>query len=145
MPREFKRSDRVADAFQRSIGNILRSEIRDPRVGMPNINAVHVPRDLTSAKVFVTFIGMDDQDQIDEAVSVLNEASGYIRTLVAKDVKMRIVPRIFFVYDKVAVEGQKLSSLIDRAVESDVTSSRKASGEQASSDAADGSTSTPEE
>lgn len=119
MAREFKRSDRVADAMQRSIAQILRSEIRDPRIGMPNVNAVHVPRDLTSAKVFLTFIGLDDQDAIDDAVSVLNDASSYIRTLVAKDVKMRIAPRIHFVYDKVAVEGQVLSNLIDRAIKSD--------------------------
>lgn len=119
MPREFKRADRVSDAMQRSIADILRSEIRDPRVGMPNINAVHIPNDLSSAKVFVTFIGVDDPDHIDEAVGVLNEAAGYIRTLVAKDVKMRVVPRIFFVYDKVAVEGQKLSNLIDKAVAAD--------------------------
>jgi len=119
MPREFKRSDRVADAIQRSVANILRSEIRDPRVGMPNINAVHVPRDLSSAKVFVTFIGIDEQNDIDQAVVVLNEAAGYIRSLIAKDSNMRTVPRIFFVYDKVAVEGQKLSNLIDKAVASD--------------------------
>jgi len=119
LAREFKRSDRVADALQRSIANILRSEIRDPRVGMPNINAVHVPRDLSSAKVFVTFIGIEEQDEIDEAVDVLNDAAGYIRSLVAKDSNMRTVPRIFFVYDKVAVEGQKLSNLIDKAVASD--------------------------
>ncbi len=119
MPRDFKRADRVSDALQRAIADILRKEIRDPRVGMPNINAVHVPSDLSSAKVFVTFIGLNDQDEIDEAVAVLNEASGYIRTLVAKEVTMRITPRIFFVYDKVAVEGQKLSSLIDKAVASD--------------------------
>jgi len=114
MPREFKRSDRVADAIQRHVADIIRSDIRDPRIGMPNINAVHVPRDLSSAKVFVTFIGVDDPDQIDEAVEVLNDAAGYIRSMIAKEMKMRTVPRVFFVYDKVAVEGQKLSNLIDR-------------------------------
>jgi len=119
LPREFKRADRVSDAMQRCIATILRTDIRDPRVGMPNINAVHVPNDLSSAKVFVTFIGIEEQDRIDEAVEVLNEASGYIRTLVAKEIKMRVIPRIFFVYDKVAVEGQKLSNLIDKAVASD--------------------------
>ncbi len=128
MPREFKRSDRVADAIQRSVADIIRSEIRDPRVGMPNINAVHVPRDLSSAKVFVTFIGLDDLEQIDEAVMVLNDAAGYIRTLVAKEMKMRMVPRIFFVFDKVAVEGQVLSNLIDKAVAKDI--SAKSAGEQ---------------
>jgi len=119
MPREFKRADRVADAMQRSVADILRSEMRDPRVGLPNVNAVKVPNDLSVAKVYVTFIGVDDQDQIEEAVAVLNDASGYIRTLVAKEMKMRTVPRIYFVFDSVAVEGQRLSNLIDAAVASD--------------------------
>lgn len=126
MAREFKRADRVSDALQRVIAGILRSEIRDPRVGMPNINAVHVPRDLTSAKVFVTFIGIEEDEKIEEAIAVLNDASGYIRTLVAKEMNMRIVPRIHFVYDRVAVEGQKLSNLIDKAVSKDV--SKKSEG-----------------
>ena len=119
MAREFKRSDRVADALQRSIAETLRADLRDPRIGMPNINAVHVPRDLTSAKVFVTFIGLYEQDEIDVAVGILNDAAGYIRAQIAKDVKMRIVPRIFFVYDKVVVQGQNLSYAIDRAIASD--------------------------
>lgn len=119
MAREFKRADRVADALQRSIAGILRSDIRDPRIGMPNINAVVVPRDLSSAKVYTTFIGLDDPDAIEDAVRALNEAAGYIRTLLAKEINMRIVPRISFVYDRVAVEGQQLSNLIDRAVASD--------------------------
>jgi ribosome-binding factor A len=105
--------------MQRSVADILRSEIRDPRVGMPNINAVKVPNDLSVAKVYVTFIGMDEPEQIDEAIAVLNDAAGYIRTLVAKEMKMRTVPRIYFVFDRVAVEGQRLANLIDAAVASD--------------------------
>ncbi|WP_096086075.1 30S ribosome-binding factor RbfA [Agaribacterium haliotis] len=119
MPREFKRADRVSDALQRSIAEILRAELRDPRIGMPNINAVKVPNDLTSAKVYTTFIGLYEQKDIDAAIDVLNEAAPYIRTQVAKDVKMRVVPRIFFVYDKVAVEGQILSHKIDQAIAAD--------------------------
>ena len=57
MAREFKRSDRVADALQRELAELLRTELQDPRVGMANITAVEVSRDLGVAKVFVTFIG----------------------------------------------------------------------------------------
>lgn len=121
MPRDFKRADRVADAIQRSIAGVLRREIRDPRIGMANINAVQIPNDLSTAKIFVTFIGMDDQDSIDEAISALNDASGFIRSHLAKDVTMRIVPRLFFIYDKVVVKGQQLSKLIDDALASDAS------------------------
>ena len=52
MAREFKRSDRVADAVQRSLAQAIPNEVRDPRLGMVNINAVVVAKDLTMAKVF---------------------------------------------------------------------------------------------
>jgi len=119
MPREFKRADRVSDAMQRSIAGILRSEIRDPRIGMANINGVQIPNDLSTAKIFVTFIGVEEQKKIDEAIAVLNDASGFIRSLVARDVKMRSIPKLTFIYDRVVVEGQKLSNLIDKAVAGD--------------------------
>ena len=54
MPREFTRSDRVSDAIQRILGQVIAQEVRDPRVGMVNINAVTVTRDMAYAKVFVT-------------------------------------------------------------------------------------------
>ncbi len=55
MAREFNRTDRLADAVQRLLAQAIQFEIRDPRVGMVNINDVEVSRDLSFARVFVTF------------------------------------------------------------------------------------------
>lgn len=119
MPKEFNRSDRVADAMQRSLANAIRVEIQDPRVGMVNINAVEVSRDLTLAKVYVTFVGSDNERDCEESVAVLNKAAGFLRNVVSKDLTLRSTPRIQFFYDKTAVRGQALSSLIDRAIAED--------------------------
>ncbi len=118
MPREFFRSDRVSDAIQRLLGQLIPQEIRDPRVGMININQVTVSRDMAHAKVYVTFVG-DDEAKSLEAVSVLNKASGFLRTFVARELDMRTVPKLQFFYDKTAIRGQEISSLIDRALAED--------------------------
>ena len=119
MAREFLRSDRVADAIQRSLANLIQHEIRDPRVGMVNINSVTVTRDLAYSKVYVTFVGVESDAESEEAVKVLNNASAFLRTMLSKDVKMRATPNLQFIYDRSSVRGQELSQLIDKAVASD--------------------------
>ncbi|WP_075187662.1 30S ribosome-binding factor RbfA [Teredinibacter haidensis] len=119
MPREFNRSDRVADALQRSLANYIRTEVGDPRLGMVNINSVTVNRDLANAKVYVTVVGAETDAEAEASVAILNKASGYLRNLVSKDLTLRSTPKIQFYYDATAVRGQKISSLIDRAVAED--------------------------
>jgi ribosome-binding factor A len=119
MPREFTRSDRVSDAIQRLLGTLIPQEIRDPRIGMVNINDVTVTRDMAYAKVYVTFVGAENEAQSLEAAAILNKASGFLRTFLAKELSMRTVPKLQFIYDKTAIRGQELSSLIDKAVAKD--------------------------
>ena len=119
MPREFTRSDRVSDAIQRLLAQVIPAEIRDPRIGMVNINDVTVTRDMAFAKVYVTFVGVDDEKQSLDAAAILNKASGFLRTFLAKELSMRTVPKLQFIYDKTSVKGQALSSLIDRAIAED--------------------------
>ena len=119
MPREFTRSDRVSDAIQRILGQVIAQEVRDPRIGMVNINAVTVTRDMAYAKVFVTFVGAESEADSLAAASVLNKASGFLRTFLAKELSMRTVPKLQFIYDKTAIRGQEISHLIDRAMKED--------------------------
>ncbi|MDO3383403.1 30S ribosome-binding factor RbfA [Gilvimarinus algae] len=118
MPREFFRADRVGDAIQRYLANMIQQEIRDPRVGLVNINSVTVSRDMAYAKVYITLVGGTETSGR-ESAEVLNNASGFLRTLLAKELNMRTVPRLQFYYDHTSVRGQELSSLIDRAVAAD--------------------------
>lgn len=119
MPREFSRSERVADALQRELAQLIRTEISDPRVGMVNVTGVDVNRDLAVAKVYVSFIDDREDQAIKDAVAALNGAAGYLRSQLASRMTMRSVPTLKFFYDATAKTGQYLSALIDRAVASD--------------------------
>ncbi|GAA5444016.1 ribosome-binding factor A [Microbulbifer sp. NBRC 101763] len=119
MAREFHRADRVADAMRRELAQLIQHEIRDPRLGMVNVNDVEVSRDLTVAKVFVTFVGEDDRSKINTSVEVLNKAAGFLRTQLARAIQIRTIPRLHFRYDETSVRGQALSALIDKAVKED--------------------------
>jgi len=118
MAREYARTDRVGQQIQKEIAIILMREIKDPRLSMTTVSAVEVTRDLAYAKVFVTFFD-DDADKIKSSVEVLNEAEGYIRSLLAKRLRARIMPHLRFVYDQSMAEGVRMSSLVDQAVASD--------------------------
>ncbi|NHN39523.1 30S ribosome-binding factor RbfA [Pseudomaricurvus alcaniphilus] len=119
MAREFKRTDRLADEIQRILAHLLQFEVRDPRIGMVNINDVEVSRDLANAKVFVTFVDTRGQDECELGVEALNRAAGFLRSMLAKELDIRITPRLVFKYDQTSVRGQELSQLIDRAVKAD--------------------------
>lgn len=119
MAKEFHRSERVADAMKRELSLLIQKEVRDPRLGMVNVNDVEVSRDLTVAKVFVTFVGEDDPAVINASMEALGKAAGFLRSHIAKTIQMRMVPRLQFHYDETSVRGQKLSALIDEAVKAD--------------------------
>lgn len=118
MAREFARTDRVGQEIQKEIAMIIQREVKDPRLGMVTVSAVEITRDLAYAKIFVTFFTLEGQN-IDESIKVLNEASGFIRTLLAKKIKARIMPELRFIYDSSMVEGVRMGTLVDKAVAED--------------------------
>ena len=115
MPRDFPRTRRVGEQLQRDLADLIRSEVKDPRLGMVSISAVNVTRDLGHAKVYVTVLGDDASDSID----VLNSAAGYLRGLLGKRMRTRTVPALQFIHDRSLEEGARIGALINRAVASD--------------------------
>jgi ribosome-binding factor A len=118
MVREYARTDRVSQQIQKEIAVILMREIKDPRLSMTTVSAVEVTRDLAYAKVFVTFFS-DTDEEIKASLEVLTEAEGYIRSLLGKRLRARIMPHLRFVYDSSMAEGVRMSALVDKAVASD--------------------------
>lgn len=118
MAREYARTDRVGQQIQKEIALILMREVKDPRLSMTTVSDVEVTRDLAYAKIFVTFL-TNDEKEIKESITVLNEAAGFIRSLLAKQLRARIMPQLRFVYDKSMAEGVRMSALVDQAIESD--------------------------
>lgn len=119
MAREFSRADRVAQELQKEIAVILQREVKDPRIGMVTVSDVEISRDLAYAKVFVTFLFDNDESAVERGLEGLNKASGYIRTLVGKAMRLRIVPELRFVYDQSLVEGMRMSNLVTNVIRQD--------------------------
>lgn len=119
MAREYSRTQRVADFLQQELANLIQFEVRDPRVGMVSITAVEVSRDLSHAKVFVTVMGKETEDEAKESIDVLNNAAGFLRSQVARSNNARTTPRLKFYFDESVGRGRYLSGLIDKAVTAD--------------------------
>lgn len=113
------RAKRVADQIQRDLAVLLQREMKDPRLGIVTVSGVEVTSDLQNAKVFVTFLGKDEPQEIKQALEVLSGAAGFLRSQLAKSIRMRSVPSLRFLFDKSIVEGQKMTSLIDKAISED--------------------------
>ncbi len=120
MAKEFGRPQRVAQELQKEIAVILQREIKDPRLGMMvTVSGVEVSRDLAYAKVFVTFLNDRDEEAIKKGLKALKEASGYIRVLLGKAMRLRIVPELTFLYDNSLTEGMRLLNLVSSVVRND--------------------------
>jgi len=130
------RVQRVADQIQRELAALIQMEVNDPRVGMVSVTGVEVSRDIAHAKIFVTVLNTLTEDaeinkstlsepgdldklEIKENIDALNKAAGFLRSLLAKRLSTRSVPKLRFFYDGSIARGQQLSSLIDSALAAD--------------------------
>ena len=119
MAREFTRSQRVSDYLQRELASLIQREIRDPRVGMVSVTGVDVSRDIGYAKIHYTVLGADSSEDAKESTDVLNKASGFLRSQLARESKMRSVPQLRFYFDSSVGQGRHMEDLIDRAAKAD--------------------------
>ena len=118
MAKEFSRTQRVAQQLQKELAVILQREIKDSRIGMTTISSVDVSRDMNYAKVYVTFFTVGEQTP-EESLSALREMAPYIRSLLGKEIRLRVTPEINFIFDKSLTEGMRISNLVSKAVRSD--------------------------
>lgn len=126
MPKEFSRTQRVADFLKQELAGLIQFELRDPRIGMVSVTDVEVSRDMSHAKVFVTVLGKDTEADAAEAIEALNHAAGFLRSQVAKVNSARTTPKLRFVFDTSIGRGAHMSQLIDAAVAADREHARDA-------------------
>ena len=107
---EYQRSDRVGDLILEVIADLLRKDIRDPRVQTVTLTGVKVSKDLRNARVYFNILG--GQDSRTNASAGLKSASGFIRSKVGKQLNLRFVPAIEFTYDDSEDEAQRIDELL---------------------------------
>ena len=105
---------RIAEQIQRELSEILRSELKDPGVGMITITDVDVSTDLAHAKVFFTTLG--DAEALARTQGGLRRAAGFLRSALGQRLRIHNTPELHFEYDASVEQGVRLSQLIDAAV-----------------------------
>ena len=115
MPKEYSRTERVADQIQRELAQLIQREVKDPRLPvLVTVSAVKISKDLSHAKIYITVFDKDKNKQIDQALEILNHAAGFLRTCLARILKLRVTPKLYFVHDVSVEYGSHLSDLIDQ-------------------------------
>ena len=109
---------KVADFIRDEVARIIQREMRDPRVGtFVSVNDVKVSRDLSYAEIYVSSLQVNSDAEKQVLIEVLNKASGFFRSTLAKRHKMRTTPKPRFHYDRLVEEGPRLEKLIDSAMQ----------------------------
>ena len=119
MPKEYSRSQRMAEQIRRELSELVREEIKDPRVNWVSFTAVKVTKDLSSAVVYFTLM---DDEQHKETQQVLNNATGLLRRKLSSRIRSRIVPSLKFIYDASLERGSSMDALIAQARSTDADS-----------------------
>ncbi len=103
---------RINGEVQRELSNIIRGEIKDPRINpFTSVVAVEVAPDLKSCKAYISVLG--DKESQAATLEGLKSAEGYIRSKLAKNINLRNTPQLLFVLDQSIEYGVNMSKLID--------------------------------
>jgi ribosome-binding factor A len=110
---EYKRSDRVGDLLLELVAELLAREINDPRIGAVTLTGATVSDDLRRAKIYFNLLtGSEGKDEV---LAGLKSAAGFIRRSVAKDLKLRVVPTIEFLYDDTEERARRIDELLKKS------------------------------
>ncbi|MEN9478725.1 MAG: ribosome-binding factor RbfA [Pseudomonadota bacterium] len=108
----FQRSDRVAEQIRRDLADLIRTELKDPRVGMISLTDVVLTPDYAHAKVFFTTL---QSEHLEEIQTGLKRASGFLRRELGRRIHIHTLPELHFVFDNSLEHGANMSQLIDQA------------------------------
>lgn len=112
--KSFSRRDRVAEQIRREVAELIRTELKDPRVGMVSITDVEVTADYSHAKVF--FSTLAGSEHVPAVLTGLQKAAGFLRRELGKRISIHMTPQLHFVFDQSLERGADLSKLIQEAV-----------------------------
>jgi len=110
------RLGRMADQVQRELSELLRLEVKDPRIGMVTITGVEVSPDLAHARVYYTTL--DEGEARERTRKGLRAAAGFLRSALGQRIQTHVAPELHFEFDESVERGARLDRLIDEAVSS---------------------------
>ena len=114
MPKEYSRSQRVVEQIRRELAELIRLEVKDPRVGFITLTDVEITPDYAHAKVFFSVLTGNPA----ECAEGLNQAAGFLRAGLFKRLHIHTVPTLHFLFDRTTEQAADMNALIARAVAS---------------------------
>jgi len=106
------RKDRLNEQLQREIAIIIQRELKDPRLGFVTITKVELSGDLSYAKVAFSCLGTAEERA--RSKEALDHAIGFIRGLVKKRLRLKIIPELVFQYDETIAQSINLAAKLDQ-------------------------------
>lgn len=116
------RTLRIESEMQRVVAELIRREVRDPRVGAVTITAVSAAPDMSAVKLL--FVPFGEAHPPAEVAAGLNRAAGFLRGEVGRRLGLRHAPKLEFEFDASIERADRLTNLIDSAVRKDQDSHR---------------------
>lgn len=93
-----RRSVRVADLLKQEVSDIIRNEIKDPRIGFVTVTSVDLSQDLRHAKIYISVLGSEDERS--KSLQGLESAKGFIRSQLGRRIRIRHIPELMFRNDE---------------------------------------------
>ncbi len=114
------KNTRINGEVQRVLAEIIRDGIKDPRIHpMTSVVSVSVAPDLKTCKAWVSVLG--DEKAVEDTMTGLKSASGYIRKELARQINLRNTPEIIFIMDQSIAYGVDMAKRIDEVISSMTT------------------------
>lgn len=105
------RQDRIRQALKKEVSNIIHDELKDPRLGFVTITDIEITPDLRYAKIFFSVLGKDEDYK--KTKEALDNATGFIRKLIAQRIRLRFTPEIIFREDRSAEYSIRIQEAIE--------------------------------
>jgi ribosome-binding factor A len=121
------RLKRIQDQIQRVLTMILETKVNDPRIEDVYITDVSVDRELDYANIYISSLG--GEELAEEILAGLQNASGFIRYTLSQEIKLRVMPKLRFYWDKTPDRADRIESLL-----AEIREEREARGEETEAD-----------
>ena len=104
------KKERMEKILEREISNIIFQEVKNEKIKFVTITKASLTNDLSSATIYYTVFG--NEDQINASVEALNEAKGFIRSVLSKRLEVKKTPDLKFKYDESFEQGNKIEQIL---------------------------------
>jgi ribosome-binding factor A len=110
--RTYRRQDQLGEVIGHELSDLMRTRMKDPRLGFASITGVELSADLRHAKIFVSIMG--DEEERRGSMKALESANGFLRHELAQRLDIRHVPTLEFHLDDSIARGVHVLNLINQ-------------------------------